>query len=250
MKVLLVVWDCVKSVPLSELPLQTWRVLLAQSSQKSQEPRSLLWWESPSLIKHSQRYRLALCRLPATASREVLGRCVLQLCSCEYMFEGDAVFRVDVWEKTILAAASFLELSISFLPISRDSLAISYLVCLPVASFDAISNQKNSGIFFMLLTCFCLCPFLCISIPCSYLAVSFKKRYSSSNCFKGVITGNFWEPAIQFSGTLMWRIFQAFLPCMQCVKFSSDVFGHHIISLYLVGDNLSHSNGFVLAKLV
>lgn len=168
------------------------------------------------------------------------------------MFEDDTIFRVEVWEKTILAAASFLELCISFLflPISRDSLAISYLACSPVASFDVISNQKNSGIFIMLLTCFHLRPFLCVSIPRSCLAVSFRKRYSSSNCSEGVIMGNLWEPAIQFSGTLMWRIFQASLPCMQHVKFSSDVFSHHIESLYLVGDKLSHSNGSVLAKLL
>ena len=63
--------------------------------------------------------------------------------------------------------------------------------------------------------------------------------------------GNLWEHAIQFSGTSMWRIFHVSLPCMRCTKFSSDVFGHHIESLHLVGNNNQpHSDGFVLAKLM
>lgn len=45
---------------------------------------------------------------------------MLKLCSSEYVFE-DNVFRVDVCDKTILTVASFLELLISFLPVSRDS---------------------------------------------------------------------------------------------------------------------------------
>lgn len=78
---------------------------------------------------------------------------MLKLCSSEYVFE-DNVFRVDVCNKTILIVASFLELLISFLPVSRDSLLVTYLVCLPVSGFDAISDQKNDGIFFTLLTWF------------------------------------------------------------------------------------------------
>lgn len=39
-----------------------------------------------------------------------------------------AVFRVDVWDKAILTVASFLELLISFLPVSGDS--IHQLSCL------------------------------------------------------------------------------------------------------------------------
>lgn len=114
--------------------------------------------------------------------------------SSEYVFEGNAVFRVDVWSKTILTVASFLELLISFLPVSRDILLISYLAWL------LVSNWKNNGIFFTLETWFCLCPFMVISLSCS--AVSLRKRYSS-NCFEEVIMGNLWEPAVQFSGTSM-----------------------------------------------
>ena len=223
---------------------------LPKAHKKIQEHGSLLWWESLSLIKCSQCYHLVLCRLPATASRKVLGRCVLKLCWSEYMFEDNAVFRVDVWDRTVLTVASFLQLLISFLPVSRGSLLISYLACLPVSGFPAISNRTNNGIFFTLLTWFCLCPFLSISLSRSCLAVSLRKRYSSSNCFEEVIMGNLWEPAIQFSGTRMWRIFHVSLPCMRCTKFSSDVFGHYIESLHLVENNLPHSNCFVLAELM
>lgn len=120
--------------------------------------------------------------------------CVCLQCSSEYVFEGNAVFRVDVWNNTILTIASFLELFISFLPVSRDILLISYLAWL------LVSNWKNNGIFFTLETWFCLCPFMVISLSCS--AVSLRKRYSS-NCFEEVIMGNLWEPAVQFSGTSM-----------------------------------------------
>lgn len=52
-----------------------------------------------------QSYPHVLCRILTTA-------CVCLQCSSE--FEGNAVFRVDVWNKTILTVASFLELLISF----------------------------------------------------------------------------------------------------------------------------------------
>lgn len=95
---------------------------LPKAHKKIQEHGSFLFAlvGKPVLIKHSQHYHLLLCRLLATASCKVLGRCVLKLCSSEYVFE-DNVFRVDVCDKTILTVASFLELLISFLPVSRDS---------------------------------------------------------------------------------------------------------------------------------
>lgn len=128
---------------------------LPKAHKKIQEHGSFLFAlvGKPVLIKHSQHYHLLLCRLLATASCKVLGRCVLKLCSSEYVFE-DNVFRVDVCDKTILTVASFLELLISFLPVSRDSLLVTYRVCLPVYGFDAVSDQKNDGIFFTLLSWF------------------------------------------------------------------------------------------------
>lgn len=198
-------------------------------------------------MKHSQRYHLALCRLLTTASHKVLGRCVLKLHSSEYMFEDTAVFGVGTWDKSILTVASFLEVLISLLPVSGDSLLISYLACLPVSSFDAISNRKNNGIFFTLLDWLICVPFCLYPFP---VAISLRKRYSSSNCFEEVIMGNLWQPAIQFCGTRTWRIFHVSLPCMWCTKFSSDVFGHHIESLHLAGNNLPHLNCFVLAELM
>lgn len=45
------------------------------------------------------------------------------------MFENNTVFRVDVWDKTILTVAPFLELLISFLPVSRDSLPGTLRAC-------------------------------------------------------------------------------------------------------------------------
>lgn len=139
---------------------------LPKAHKKIQEHGSFLFAlvGKPVLIKHSQHYHLLLCRLLATASCKVLGRCVLKLCSSEYVFE-DNVFRVDVCDKTILTVASFLELLISFLPVSRDSLLVTYRVCLPVYGFDAVSDQKNDGIFFTLLSWFWLHPFLSIPFP-------------------------------------------------------------------------------------
>lgn len=119
--------------------------------------------------------------------------CVCLQCSSE--FEGSAVFRVDIWKKTIVTVTSFLELLISFLPISRDILLISYLAWL------LVSNWKKNGILFTFEIWLCLCPFMSISLSC--LAVCLRKRYASSNCFKEVIKGNLWEPAVQFSGTCM-----------------------------------------------
>lgn len=59
--------------------------------------------------------------------------------------------------------------------------------------------------FFTLETRFCLCPFMSISLFC--LAVSFRKRYSSSNCFEEVIMGNLWEAAVRFQVLLCEEFF-------------------------------------------
>lgn len=81
--------------------------------------------------------------------------CVCLECSSKFEFEGNAVFRVDVWNKSILSFASFLELT-SFLPVSRDILLISNLAWL------LVSNWKNNSFFCLHLKHGFVCVPLCL----------------------------------------------------------------------------------------